>query len=280
MKAIRLSIAVIVPVILIAGLVWHQGGSRPSSDPAPQTRMRDSLSHTNAKPPRLPADIARRLGGLPIKDVMKQLADRSVTERDEILSILTAEHGRTDPELALQYARQITAEPLRHESVALAIAFLFERDPRAALALLQTEADPVQRAAIETRLIPAIADGHAPTAIDLLAAGTMEAPNSPLLLAATVQRWAGQDAAAAAQWSIGIEDPELRGLASASIASAWARQDEVGLKTWLEAHPEARDLSAAYLEWRSPTTPEQREQLANQAASVPDGSISEPCPQE
>lgn len=211
---------------------------------------------------------------------MTHLKDLSAEERDEILSILCAERGRTDPELALQYARSITADALRRESVSLAIVFLFERDPKAALALLQSEQDPDQHAAIETRLIPAMADGDAPATIDLLAAGTMEATHSPLLLAATVQRWAAQDAAAAAQWSTGIEDVELRAIASTAVASTWGAHDPPGLEAWLGAHPEAQALSAAYSEWRHPSTPEQREQLANQAASVPEGSISEPCPVE
>jgi len=211
---------------------------------------------------------------------MENLAGLSAAERDGILSILCAEHGHTDATLALQYARLITSASLRHEEVSLAVALLFECDPKAALSILQSEPDPDQRAAIETRLLPAMADSDAPAVIDLLASGTMEAPNSSLLLVTTVQRWTLQDATAVAQWSTGIEDDDLRATASASIATTWAEQDRAGLESWLAVHPDARELTKAYAEWRTPTTPEQREQLSNQAASVPDGSISEPCPQE
>ncbi|BCU76734.1 hypothetical protein [Luteolibacter sp. LG18] len=278
MPSIRhpLVLAAALPLLLGGVLLCRQDRTPPASSGSP-ARTRPT-GHPSGS--RSSAETARRLEGRSAEEVARLLSGLPASERDEVLSILTAEHGRTDPQLALQYARLIVADPLRHETVALAIAFLFERDPRAALALLHAETGPSQRAAIETRLIPALAAVDAPAAIDLLAAGTMEAAHSPLLLAATVQRWTVQDAPAAAAWSTDIEDTQLRTLASTAIAETWATRDATAFESWLGDHPDSRDLAAAYAEWRHPSTPEQREQLANQATSVPDGSISEPCPGE
>jgi len=219
---------------------------------------------------------ARRLAGGNRAEADRWLATLEPAARDEALSILAAEEGRSDPQRAEYDARRISDPLLRRESLSLALAYRFDQDPDAALAILRNETDPVLKAAIRARLLPSLAETDAPAAACLLAETEMDRTELARLVATTSQRWAVQDPVAAAEWISDIGDGALRQSSTAALVGEWGRCDVFTLEQWLYQHPTAAEFQSAYADWLDPWTPQQWEEWTNQLSNASRDKVSTP----
>lgn len=266
--------AIIATTVIVA---LHRQHPTIGELPEVTRQTRTSTSRlSDPDPGSVPVNVtALRLAGGKKAEVDAWLATLDPPARDEALSIMAAELGRSDPQRAEYEARRISDPLIRREIVSLSLAYRFDQDPQAALAILRDETDPSLKSAISARLLPALADTDARAAASLLAEGGTGEDDITPLVAATVQHWAAQNAPAAATWLTGIEDDSLRQSATTALVGEWGRRDRPGLERWLDQRPEAADFQSAYLDWRDPWSPQQWEDWTNQVSAAKEGSISD-----
>jgi hypothetical protein len=144
----------------------------------------------------------------------------------------------TDMQAALERAKALPNADLRYMALRGVLSFLADSDPAGALRLAATFGDYRGNEPLSAVVYRQWA-ANDPQAAALQASQDKAQDNSEggwrSPVNQVVRTWAGQDPAAAANWSLSLTDPEARSRSISQVMRQWTRDDPTAAASWTNA---------------------------------------------
>lgn len=144
---------------------------------------------------------------------------------------------------ALQRAKSLPSADLRYMALRGVLSFMADTNPAGALQLSQSLGDFPGNEPLSSVIYRQWAANDPQSAALAAAKENVDGWRSPV--GQVVRTWAGQDPAAAANFSLSLSDPSAQSRSISQVMRQWAREDPTAAANWINALPQGSSHDAA-----------------------------------